>query len=142
MTTINDTHSSIDAEHNFVFGDEPYLIEVRVIRCGNDYVFVFGGGSVYHIGAIAVCLYHPSLKNHDHYTTTPSVITIPGHKEDMLARSAALQLSRELKTNVTICVGLHVDQASKSDIQRLERNFQVLLHITIRECKKIFYKQP
>jgi hypothetical protein len=53
-----------------------------------------------------------------------------GHKEDLLARDAALRLASQLNTTVLVSVGLHLDHATPDDINRLQTNFEQLLDKT------------
>ena len=60
-------------------------------------------------------------------SSSASVLCLTGHKEDLLARKAALELARMLGHTVTVTVGLHIDDASAEAIAMLEANFQELL---------------
>ena len=104
-----------------------YRLHAHVIFCGIDIVVVAGGGTHPHIGAVGVAITHPSLKDPSVSTSTPSVLTIPGHKEDQIARDAARQLSRSLNTTVVVSVGIHVDNASPALINTLVTGFQQLV---------------
>lgn len=112
---------------SFSLGAEAYLLEAVAVHCGNDLAVVIGGGEKQHIGAVAVGVPRPSLKEKDVRSSSASVLCLTGHKEDMLARSAALELSKLLGHTVTVTVGLHIDDASADAIMMLENNFQELL---------------
>lgn len=109
-------------------GEPPYRIEGRVIVCGRDVVVVVGGGTKYHTGAVAAAISLPSLKDPAKNTTTASTLSIPGHKEDQIAREAALRLARTLETTVTVAVGIHVDDASPDEIRLMVGNFSALIN--------------
>lgn len=121
-----DSKNSIVIVQNFYYGESPHQIEAKVIQCGSDYIVVVGGSTFYHIGAIAVAICQPSIKDTNRLTTTVSIISVPGHKEDQLARTAAYNLSKILITTVTVCVGIHIDNAKHEDIIKLEENFHGL----------------
>jgi hypothetical protein len=76
---------------------------------------------------------HPSLSQPGHLSSTASVVSVPGHKEDQIARSAALQLARALNSTVAVSVGLHVDQATSDEIDILVDNFHQLIDRIERE---------
>lgn len=97
------------------------------VRCGDDLTVVIGGGERQHIGAVAVGVPRPSLQNASIISSSASVICLTAHKEDMLARSAALLLARLTEHTVTVTVGLHIDDASAEAITVLEQNFKELL---------------
>ncbi len=111
----------------FTKGDQPHLVEAEVVFCGEDLVIAVCGGLRYHTGAVGIAYSHPSIKNPAHKTTTSSVITIAGHKEDEIAKSAAQLISNAKNRTVTIAVGLHIDDASQEDIDRLLANFDLVI---------------
>lgn len=111
---------------SFSLGAQEYLLEAVAVRCGDDLTVVIGGGEKQHIGAVAVGVPRPSLKDKNIVSSSASVLCLTGHKEDLLARKAALELARMLGHTVTVTVGLHIDDASAEAIAMLEANFQEL----------------
>lgn len=111
----------------FSLGVGEYLLEAVAVRCGDDLTVFIGGGERQHIGAVAVGVPRPSLQNASIVSSSASVICLTAHKEDMLARSAALLLARLTEHTVTVTVGLHIDDASAEAITVLEQNFKELL---------------
>ena len=112
---------------SFSAGSGKYQINAVAVTCGDDLVVTVGGGTHPHIGAIAMAMNYPSLKNPDRLTTTGSLLGLPGHKEDLIAREAAFKLSRSLGTTVTVCAGIHIDDASQDDIEHLVEIFNALI---------------
>lgn len=112
---------------NFNYGSGDFQINAVVVSCGDDLVVTIGGGTRLHTGAVAVAASHPSLKDPNRLTATASVIAFAGHKEDQITRAAAISLANALGTNVTVCAGLHIDDASPEDIERLVNNFNALI---------------
>ena len=53
---------------------------------------------------------------------TVSVLCVFGHRDDEAARWAAKYLATELKCNVSVAVGIHIDHADGSEIQCLLEN--------------------
>jgi hypothetical protein len=53
------------------------------------------------------------------------------HKDDILARKGALRLADECACTVSISVGIHIDNPSDQDIQRLCDNFDKLIESII-----------
>ncbi len=111
----------------YLLGKHPHIVEAEVIFCGEDLVISVGGGTKYHTGAVAIA--YPSLSNNDatRSITTPSVIAIAGHREDEIARTAAILISKMTRRTVTLAVGLHIDNASPQDIQQLVDNFNSVI---------------
>ncbi|MDR7855506.1 MAG: hypothetical protein RIN63_02775 [Tissierella sp.] len=80
-----------------------------------------------HIGAVSVAVPRKSLTGDGSNSASASVICITGHKEDELARLIALRLSSKWQCNVTVSVGVHVDDAKKDDIDIIGRNIEELV---------------
>jgi hypothetical protein len=108
-------------------GESPYEVEACVTKIGPDLIVAAGGGSHYHIGAVAVAHVHPSLLGAQKVSSTASVIALPGHKEDEIVHTAARKLARQLNCSVVISAGMHIDNASEIEIQLLVDNFQQLM---------------
>ncbi|MHA1578532.1 MAG: hypothetical protein ACTSUQ_02745 [Candidatus Freyarchaeota archaeon] len=89
---------------------------------GEDLVVGIGGGETPHIGALAVAVPRPSRGRPGEVSSTSSVITLPEHKDDIVAREAADYLARETNRVVTVSAGIHVDNATESEIKSLVEN--------------------
>ncbi|MGM9582473.1 MAG: hypothetical protein ACI3WU_01975 [Phascolarctobacterium sp.] len=111
----------------FSFGKGNFLIEASFVKVGNDCVVAFGGGEKQHIGAVAVGVPRPSLKKDGTGSSSASVICLTGHKEDMLARTAALELSKAFQHTVTVTVGIHIDNMAPESIGLVESHFRFLV---------------
>ncbi|MBC8081271.1 MAG: hypothetical protein H7X86_13070 [Gorillibacterium sp.] len=86
----------------------PFNIEIRLERMGKDYLFLVSGGEA-HIGATATA-YSVEGKVHT------ELAVVPGHREDRLALEFAGLACSRLNTTVTVVMGIHLDKASRSDI--------------------------
>lgn len=84
-------------------------------------VHLFGGEKP-HVGAVALAVPRPSLKGTGQTSSTASVLTVVGHKDDELARPVALFLAARLKVPVVVVAGVHVDGASCREIDELLNN--------------------
>ena len=60
---------------SFSLGAQEYLLEAVAVRCGDDLTVVIGGGEKQHIGAVAVGVPRPSLK--DKYSFFFGIGTVP-----------------------------------------------------------------
>jgi len=85
-----------------------FPLRLRRLHMGEDICLALSGGEQEHMGAIAVAQPRPSRADPARTSATASVITLPGHKEDVLVRELALKVAGTL--NVTACVicGIHV----------------------------------
>jgi len=75
-----------------------------------------GGGKLNsaHIGAVALAVPRMSLSGQG-ISATASLLTVSGHKEDLLVRTLALNVAK--RTNVTVvCIcGIHIDNGQVKD---------------------------
>ena len=55
-------------------------------------------------------------------STTSSVFTLTGHKDDKIARPAAEKLARELREVAVVVAGVHIERANREDIKILVKN--------------------
>jgi hypothetical protein len=102
-------------------------VEAVCIGCGPDLVVVVGGGERYHVGAVALGLSLPSIRDPAKHTTSGYLVPVPGHREEDLAREGSLRLSRALQRNVVVTVGIHDDQIAKARIQEYVEAFRRLV---------------
>lgn len=108
-------------------GEAPHLVEISAIFCGADICVSICGGTHYHIGAVALGIPRPSLKDASKLSASVSVLCALGHKEDELARDAAHRLAVTFGCKVCACAGLHIDEASAEDIRVLWENYEQAL---------------
>lgn len=102
-------------------------VEAVVVSCGPDVSVCFGGGEGPHIGAVALGIPRPSLADPSAPSASASVLCVTGHKEDELARTAALELATTLGCRASVSVGLHIDDATPTDIAEMAENHRVVL---------------
>lgn len=108
-------------------GHSHHRVEAVVVLCGADICVCFGGGAAPHIGAVALGIPRPSLADGSLLSASASVLCVTGHKEDELARAAALQLATRFGCRVNVTVGLHIDGATPADIRLLDENYAAVL---------------
>ncbi len=105
-----------------------YDLHARVLRVGKtDWLVCIWGGQRPHIGAVAMAMPRPSLKDPTKWSSTVSVFTYPGHKEDQLVKEAAQSLSAALRGNVVVCAGAHWEDLSPEGIQKVIENCRALV---------------
>ncbi len=107
----------------FSAGTPPCRVEGTLTLCGRDVCLNVGGGSLPHIGAAAVGEPRLSLRGDGSRSASCSVLCMLGHKDDLLAREAALKIAAEVGVRAVVTVGLHVDAASPADIALLSESF-------------------
>lgn len=112
-------------------------MEATVVICGSDISVCFCDGTHPHIGASAMGLPRPSLKNNAEPSASVSVFTVTGHKEDSLVNQAAHRLSTLFRCRTSVQAGLHIDNAEPEDLQLLWSNYEQVLEkmeAALRKC--------
>jgi hypothetical protein len=111
-------------------------LEAVCVECGEDLVVVVCGGVRYHVGAAALAISIPSLKDPSTPTNSSYLVAVPGHKEEGLARDGALRLSRALRRNVVMTVGIHDDEITSERIGHYVALFGRLMDeiVTVRRA--------
>ncbi len=122
-------------EYSLNIGEGKYKVCLYVLFCGKDASICISGGEVPHIGAVSVAVPRKSLTGDGSDSASASVICITGHKEDELARCAALRLCTEWQCNVTVSAGVHINQANGDDLVILNKNIEELIEKLIEQVK-------
>lgn len=115
-----------------------HIVEAVVVLCGRDLNICFGGGDTFHIGACALAVPRASLSNAANVSSSASVICVTAHKEDEIARSAALKLAARFNTRVSVTCGLHIDNATAQDIELLFANYKQVLADIEQELMEVY----
>ena len=83
-----------------------------VIAAGDDLVVVVGGGERPHVGSTVIA--QPCGQGRE---PSCSVMTIPPHKEEVIARSVAVRLCAAFDRVVVVTAGVHEDDLDRAGIQ-------------------------
>lgn len=94
-------------------------LRMTCVPMGSDLAVTLAGGQA-HIGAVAVSQARPSLRPGGGTSASTSVITLPGHKEDDLARSIAARFAARLDAVVTVACGIHLDAIRPEELQDVQ----------------------
>jgi translation initiation factor 1 (eIF-1/SUI1) len=86
-------------------------IEVRLNarRIGKDVVIIIDGGEG-HIGAVAAGTNCGGM-------AVSSVLTVPGHRDDRIAKDAAERISKKCGCNCAVVAGVHYDDITPQEIK-------------------------
>jgi hypothetical protein len=96
-----------------------FKLEALVKTLGQDFLVAVWGGTHPHIGAVALAVPRPSLKDKKKTSATSSVLTLVGHKEDVTAKMISEALAAGLKQNVVVTAGIHWDNLKAEEIQSI-----------------------
>ncbi|MBT7956948.1 MAG: hypothetical protein HN731_17255 [Rhodospirillaceae bacterium] len=99
--------------------DVIYTVFAEAVKIGNDYLVYLWGGEAPHIGAVAAAQPRPSLVDPAETSASSSVLTYLGHKEDIVAKQVAEDLSSALDENVVVTAGIHWDNIEKTGIEKV-----------------------
>ncbi|MBN2538888.1 MAG: hypothetical protein JXB09_02425 [Deltaproteobacteria bacterium] len=114
-----------------------YRIEAEAVRIGTDLLVYIWGGDRPHIGSVAAAQPRPSLEAPSRVSATASVLTYPGHKEDVLVKDAAELLAAELKTSVVVTAGIHWENLDEAGIKEIVTLCQELIHELLKKLKSL-----
>ena len=74
---------------------------------GEDLVVAVGGGQRPHVGSVVLAQPLPSKAPGREWSASCSVLTIPPHKEEPLARGIAVKLAETLGRVTVVTAGVH-----------------------------------
>lgn len=84
-----------------------------------------------HIGAVAIGDYDCEQER-----ASVSVITRLGHKDDALAGEAAYLLSKSIKRAVCVIAGVHLDNITSEEIDKILANTRTAINEIIDVCNQ------
>ncbi len=99
-----------------------YQVELEAFCCNTDYSVTICGGTRYHVGAVAYGCAKMESDDLPGHQATVSVICGFGHRDDEISRWSARYLATELKCNVSVSAGVHIDDATSNEINILMEN--------------------
>ncbi len=103
-----------------------YPLHSLSLLVGEDLVTCIWGGTQPHIGAVAIALPRPSIADPNVVSSTSSVFTVLGHKEDELVKMVSERLSARLQKNVVVAAGVHWDHLEEDAIIEIMDNCRAL----------------
>ena len=95
-------------------------VRLTCVRMGRDLAVTLSGGDRPHIGAVAVSQPRASLREGGPRSASTSVITLPAHKEDDLARAVAARFAAALDAVVTVACGIHLDSIRPEEFKDVQ----------------------
>lgn len=103
------------------------LWATAVTTQGEGINITISGGEIPHIGAVAVAVPRPSLKDPSQVSTTTSVYVLIGHKDDELAKPIADRIARAMRQPVVVAAGVHLGKAGNytASAEEIEKVLQV-----------------
>mgnify|MGYP001294675471 CR=1 FL=1 len=93
-------------------GRGKYKVWLKQEKIGDNLLFILGGGERSHIGGIVFC--EPGKK--------AKAVRLEGHFDDIVLKPIAEDACKKYKTTVVAVGGVHVDNATKQEIDILVKN--------------------
>jgi hypothetical protein len=115
-------------EYELTKGEGRARINVTVNSMGSDLVVRIYNQNA-HIGAVAVGDY-----DYEHERASVSVVTRLGHKDDSLAGEAAYLLSKSTRRPVCVIAGVHLDNITREEIDKILANTKIAISEVINVC--------
>ncbi len=108
-----------------VSGKDRLSVAAQASLIGSDLLVCVHGGERPHLGAVAMAF--PCQSGETGVQAYASVISAPGHRDDVLAHRLALGMCKVIRRTVCMTVGIHVDHASEDDIRELSANAEEVI---------------
>lgn len=120
-------------QFNETIDEGKFKVTLQAITSGDDLTVIIGGGVKPHIGSVVIA--SPNTINNVKYT----IWMDEGHKDNIVAEDVATELIKnfDFNKNVVVIAGLHIDNATKEDIDRLVKNSNNLVN---KLLKSDFFK--
>lgn len=98
-------------------GEGKYKVFLEEKKIGDDLIYFLGGGEESHIGGVVFC--EPNKE--------PQIIRLEGHYDDVVLKPIAEAACKKYKTKVVVVGGIHIDNATKQEIEKLVKNCKGLI---------------
>jgi hypothetical protein len=93
-------------------GKGKHKVWIKKYNIGDDRVYILGGGEKSHIGGAVICQPNKEL----------NVIRLENHKDYIVLKLIAEKISKKYNTKVIVTGGIHIDKATKEDINIIINN--------------------
>ena len=98
-------------------GDGKYKVWLEQKKIEDDLVYILGGGEKSHIGGVVIC--EPNKKS--------QVIEFEGHYDHVVLQPIAEAACKKYNTTVVAVGGIHINNASKREIDIIVENCMELI---------------
>jgi hypothetical protein len=92
----------------------------------NGFVLQLFGGTHEHVGSVSVSVAAATSRDSGRKRATSSIINLPPHKDELVARPVAERLALLFDTPVVCIAGLHIDNATQEEIDTMVKNSEVV----------------
>lgn len=93
-------------------GEGKHKVWIKNYNIGNDFVYLLGGGEKSHIGGVVICESNKEM----------NVIKMDNHYDYIVLKIIAEKICRKNNNKIIVIGGIHIDNASKEDIDKIIEN--------------------
>ncbi len=101
-------------------------IQASLLFLDNGDVVVVVYGGLDHIGAVCLTVPRPSLQNQELTSATSSILTMTGHKEDVMVKEIGEQVAAATGRNIVVVGGVHYDDLTPDQLNILRKLWRKL----------------
>jgi len=98
-------------------GEGKYKVFLEKKELDTDLIYILGGGERSHIGGVVIC--EPGKK--------PRAVKFEGHYDYIVLEPIAVAACKKYNKKVVAIGGVHVDNATKDEINKLVENCKELI---------------
>ena len=113
-----------------------YCLQGTIIFFDNDDVTVVVTGGRDHIGAVGFAVPRPSLLDPECLSSTSSILTMLGHKEDELVKYVSEKVASSTGRNIVVVAGVHYDDLPLRDLEKIRELWVSLTETMIDAINK------
>jgi hypothetical protein len=117
-------------------GSGQRYLEGAVTIAGEDVVVAVGGGQRPHVGCVILAAPYPAKRGAGEWSASCSVLTIPPHKEEPIARGIAVTLAAGLGRVTVVTAGVHDDDIDGDGIRTYLRLGEELAETLLARLKR------
>lgn len=93
-------------------------LTANIFSLGSDFVIILGGPGD-HLGAASLGECYNRKNTEKEISSSVSTITSFGHRDNKLTEKLSYILSKDLKTNVLVVGGVHIDDINKEQLAEI-----------------------
>ncbi len=117
-------------------GEGRWGVEATAIATSAGVTIHVSGGDRPHVGAVAMGVPRPSLRDPARTSATVSVLAVTGHKDDELARPLAALAAARLNEVAVVVVGVHVEGATADEVARLAESARQAVELVLQQLEE------
>jgi hypothetical protein len=102
-------------------GSGKYEIQLSCLRCEGGLIVSLLGGEYSHVGGVVLASPRAQQRENRRFEDVWD-IPVPGHLDTIAALPLARALCRRSRMPVTVTCGIHIDDATKADLEQIMSN--------------------